>query len=76
MGRAWLRLLLSRAVKLWFWSTISTALADFWHQHYNLRQNFKNIRQINLIYHHFDVHTNQETFLSSFLLLCFKNSAN
>ena len=29
-----------------------------------------------LINHHFDVHTNQGTFLSSFLLLCFKNSAN
>ena len=40
--------------------TISTVLADFWHQHYNLRQNFKNKRQITLIYLHFHVHTNQE----------------
>ena len=56
--------------------TISTVLADFWHQHYNLRQSFKNKRQITLIYLHFDVHTNQGTSLSSFLLLCFKNSAN
>ena len=56
--------------------TNSTVLADFWHQHYNLRGNFKNIRQLTLINHHFDVHTNQDTFLSSFLLICFKNSAN
>ena len=31
MGRAWLRQLMSRAEKLWFWSTISTILADFLH---------------------------------------------